>query len=77
VEQKVPSQVTTLLQEWREGDSKALDALIPLVYKELRRLAPWSDPPWRCYCSFAYSALASFRMGTSGSASFQSARKSL
>ena len=28
------------------------------------------------YRSFAYSALASFRMGTSGSASFQSAKKS-
>jgi hypothetical protein len=28
------------------------------------------------YCSFAYSALASFRMGMSGSASFQRARKS-
>jgi hypothetical protein len=30
----------------------------------------------RDYCSFAYSALASFRMGMSGSASFQSAKKS-
>jgi len=29
------------------------------------------------YCSFAYSALASFRMGMSGSASFQRVRKSL
>ena len=29
------------------------------------------------YCSFAYSALASFRMGMSASASFHSARKSL
>jgi len=28
------------------------------------------------YCSFAYSALACFRMGTSGSASFHSVRKS-
>ncbi len=34
-----PMQVTQLLQGWREGDSKALDALLPLVYKELRRLA--------------------------------------
>jgi RNA polymerase sigma factor (TIGR02999 family) len=39
VEQKAPSEVTQLLQGWREGDSKALDALLPLVYKELRRLA--------------------------------------
>src|ERR1039458_1223832 len=28
------------------------------------------------YCSFAYSVLASFRIGTSGSASFQRVRKS-
>jgi hypothetical protein len=28
------------------------------------------------YCSFAYSALASFRMGMSGSASFHSLKKS-
>jgi hypothetical protein len=30
----------------------------------------------RSYCNFAYSALACFRMGMSGSASFQSVRKS-
>jgi|HubBroStandDraft_1064217.scaffolds.fasta_scaffold78228_2 hypothetical protein len=29
------------------------------------------------YCNFAYSTLASFRMGMSGSASFQSVKKSL
>ena len=29
------------------------------------------------YCSFAYSALASFRMGMSGSASLHNVRKSL
>lgn len=34
-----PSEVTLLLQGWRSGDSTALDALLPLVYKELRRLA--------------------------------------
>jgi RNA polymerase sigma factor (TIGR02999 family) len=34
-----PNQVTELLQGWRGGDGKALDALLPLVYKELRRLA--------------------------------------
>jgi hypothetical protein len=32
---------------------------------------------FRNYCSFAFSALASFRMGMSASASFQRARKSL
>ena len=35
-----------------------------------------SGPGTRSYGSFPYSALASFRMGTSGSASFQSVRKS-
>jgi len=34
-----PNEVTRLLQDWRGGDRKALDALLPLVYKELRRLA--------------------------------------
>jgi hypothetical protein len=29
------------------------------------------------YCSFGYSGLASFRMGTSGSASFRKVKKSL
>lgn len=28
-----------LLQRWREGDQAALDALMPLVYEELRRVA--------------------------------------
>ncbi|HKC72187.1 MAG TPA: sigma-70 family RNA polymerase sigma factor [Terriglobales bacterium] len=39
MEQKAPSQVTQLLQGWRNGDQKARDALLPLVYKELRRVA--------------------------------------
>jgi RNA polymerase sigma factor (TIGR02999 family) len=39
VEHEPPSEVTLLLQGWRSGDRKALDALLPLVYKELRRLA--------------------------------------
>jgi len=34
-----PSQVTKLLQGWRGGDRKDLEALLPLVYDELRRLA--------------------------------------
>lgn len=33
------SPVTELLIRWRGGDRNALDALIPLVYEELRRLA--------------------------------------
>ncbi|HKP35287.1 MAG TPA: sigma-70 family RNA polymerase sigma factor [Pyrinomonadaceae bacterium] len=31
--------VTQLLVKWSEGDQKALDQLMPLVYSELRRLA--------------------------------------
>jgi RNA polymerase sigma factor (TIGR02999 family) len=31
--------VTLLLIQWSQGDSAALDALLPLVYDELRRLA--------------------------------------
>jgi RNA polymerase sigma factor (TIGR02999 family) len=31
--------VTRILQEWRDGDSGALDRLMPLVYDQLRRLA--------------------------------------
>jgi RNA polymerase sigma factor (TIGR02999 family) len=31
--------VTQLLVKWSEGDQKALDSLMPLVYSELRRLA--------------------------------------
>jgi RNA polymerase sigma factor (TIGR02999 family) len=33
------SQVTVLLSRWRGGDREALDALMPLVYSELRRIA--------------------------------------
>lgn len=33
-----PSQITNLLQRWREGSREALDALLPLVYDELRRV---------------------------------------
>ena len=32
-------EITRLLEAWREGDNAALDALTPLVHKELRRLA--------------------------------------
>ena len=33
------SEVTGLLQRWSQGDRGALDALMPLVYEDLRRLA--------------------------------------
>jgi RNA polymerase sigma factor (TIGR02999 family) len=39
VEHEPASEVTQLLQVWRGGDRKALDSLLPLVYKELRRVA--------------------------------------
>jgi RNA polymerase sigma factor (TIGR02999 family) len=32
-------EITRLLQGWRSGDRKALDALLPVVYRELQRLA--------------------------------------
>jgi RNA polymerase sigma-70 factor (ECF subfamily) len=32
-------QVTQLLRQWQEGSAEALEALMPLVYKELKRLA--------------------------------------
>jgi len=34
-----PGDVTRLLQAWNGGSEKALDELVPLVYRELRGLA--------------------------------------
>ena len=34
-----PKDVTALLQNWRRGDERALDELMPLVYDELHSLA--------------------------------------
>ena len=34
-----PADVTQLLGQWSAGDREALDAMIPLVYDELRRMA--------------------------------------
>jgi RNA polymerase sigma-70 factor (ECF subfamily) len=34
-----PHEITKLLKDWEDGDSTALDRLIPLVYDELHRLA--------------------------------------
>lgn len=33
------SPVTALLHDWKDGDDRALESLIPLVYDELKRLA--------------------------------------
>ena len=37
--QSSPNPVTALLARWRAGDEQALEALVPLVYDELRRVA--------------------------------------
>jgi RNA polymerase sigma factor (TIGR02999 family) len=34
-----PEPVTLLLQRWQSGDTEALDALLPTIYEELKRLA--------------------------------------
>ncbi len=34
-----PENITQLLVDWSRGDQKALDKLMPMVYRELRRLA--------------------------------------
>ncbi|MGA8440014.1 MAG: ECF-type sigma factor [Candidatus Sulfotelmatobacter sp.] len=39
MQQQPSTQITQLLLGWRDGDQKALDALLPLVYRELRHLA--------------------------------------
>lgn len=36
---KPPGEVTELLVKWSEGDSEALEKLLPIVYAELRRIA--------------------------------------
>lgn len=35
----VPEDITSLLIEWRQGNQAAFDALMPLVYERLRRIA--------------------------------------
>lgn len=39
MEHQPQGEVSQLLLSWRKGDRKALDALVPLLYQELRRLA--------------------------------------
>ena len=34
-----PQEITGRLNAWRLGDSQALDAVMPVIYTELRRLA--------------------------------------
>lgn len=35
----MPTNVTRLLRDWRQGNSQSLDRMMPLVYAELRRIA--------------------------------------
>ena len=76
-----PSLQMTLTDDYTAGKTDADKSRVDECYRLIasgdnfvRAGRAWSP---RCYCSFAYSALASFRMGMSGSASFQSVRKSL
>lgn len=39
VPESAPKPISALLSKWRAGDQDALEALIPLVYQELRRIA--------------------------------------
>lgn len=41
VSESSPQPVSALLVKWRAGDQEALQALIPLVYQELRRIAQY------------------------------------
>ena len=38
-DRQAPGEVTRLLQSWADGDASALDALWPMVYEDVRRLA--------------------------------------
>jgi hypothetical protein len=39
MQQSSSAEITGLLIDWGQGDKSALDRVIPIVYKELRRLA--------------------------------------
>src|SRR5580698_9862403 len=68
------SQVTELLQNWRQGDENALHDLLPLVYSELRRLAHYhlqSERPDHTLQSTALVHEAYMRMMGQPPAQFQ------
>lgn len=66
---KPKSDVTSLLQRWSDGDPDALNALMPLVYEELRGLAEhhmrreraWSTTPRTGLVHEAYLRLANVK----------------
>jgi len=37
----IQGEVTRLLRQWSDGDQQALEQLVPIVYKDLRRLAQY------------------------------------
>lgn len=39
IDESRPGVVTSLLVDWQHGDAAALDALLPVIYDELRRIA--------------------------------------
>ena len=55
---------------------KEVNAWHPLSTDWLQKIKVGFSNYWNSYCSLAYSALACLRTGTSGSASFQVAKKS-
>jgi hypothetical protein len=58
---------------WSRGQSRSYSRPAPLTKPSVDRQ---EEPSQNVHCSLAYSALALFRMGMSGSASFQSANRS-
>ena len=54
---RADQDVTGLLIKWRQGDKAALDALIPLVYRELRGVAGARLRGERAECSLQTTAL--------------------
>jgi hypothetical protein len=65
VEREPANEVTQLLQDWRGGNRDAFDALLPIVYKELHRLAHFQLRSERVGHSLQSTALvheASFRI---------------
>lgn len=54
---KPTGEITQLLQDWRAGNREALDALLPVVYKELHRIAHFQLRKERQHHTLQSSAL--------------------
>jgi len=66
--------ITQLLQAWSEGDERALDQLIPLVYRELHRMAQRymaHQPPGHTLQTTALVNEAYLRLVDAGKMNFQ------